>query len=80
MRAESALDKVSILPRNTVVTMDNTGYELDLLRDDGDFSLCRAKQLDNPVSVSALVASSFAPRSVARLEHEHALAPLLGHR
>jgi len=57
--------------------MDITGYELELLRDDGDFSLCRAQQLGNPVSVLALVASSPAPRSVARLEHEYALAALL---
>jgi len=59
------------------MTMDITGYELELLCGDGDFSLCRARQPGNPVSVLALVASSSAPRSVARLEHEYALAARL---
>ncbi|WP_031357372.1 AAA family ATPase [Caballeronia sordidicola] len=60
--------------------MDITGYELEPLRDDGDFSLYRARQPGNPVSVLALIAASSAPRSIARLEHEYALATLLDPR
>ena len=52
--------------------MDLTGYELETLRDDGEFLLHRARQPDNPVPVLTLVAT----RSplIKRLEHEYALA------
>ena len=52
--------------------MDLTGYELETLRDDGEFALHRARQLNNPVSVLALVAGR--QTLIKRLEHEHALA------
>jgi hypothetical protein len=57
--------------------MDLTGYELEPLHDDGDFSLYRARQPGNPVSVLTLVAARSAARSVARLEHEYTLADVL---
>jgi PAS domain S-box-containing protein len=57
--------------------MDLTGYELEPLRDDGEFALYRARQPGNPVSVLALVAGRSASRSIARLEHEYALAAVL---
>ncbi|WP_346779175.1 AAA family ATPase [Burkholderia sp. Ac-20365] len=60
--------------------MDLTGYELESLRADGDFSLYRARQPGNPVSVLTLVAARPASRSVARLEREFALAPVLDPR
>jgi len=60
--------------------MDITGYELEPLRDDGDFSLFRARQPGNPISVLALVAARSASRSIARLEHEYALAGMLDAR
>ena len=57
--------------------MDLTGYELESLRADGDFSLYRARQPGNPVSVLTLVAARSAARSIARLEREYALAAVL---
>ena len=57
--------------------MDLTGYELEGLRDDGDFSLYRARRPGSSASVLALVAARSEPRTVARLEREYALAPLL---
>ncbi|QBR03738.1 AAA family ATPase [Paraburkholderia pallida] len=57
--------------------MDLTGYELEPLHDDGDFSLFRARQPGNPVSVLTLVATRTASRSIARLEHEYTLASML---
>jgi PAS domain S-box-containing protein len=60
--------------------MDLTGYELEPLRDDGDFSLYRARQPGNPVSVLTLVATRSASRIFARLEHEFTLASLLDSR
>ncbi|GJH03365.1 ATP-binding sensor histidine kinase [Paraburkholderia terrae] len=60
--------------------MDLTGYELEWLRDDEDFSLYRARQPGNPVSVLTLVAARPAFRSITRLEHEYELAALLDSR
>ncbi|MGF6724559.1 putative ATPase/signal transduction histidine kinase/GAF domain-containing protein [Paraburkholderia sp. GAS41] len=54
--------------------MDITGCKLEPLREDGDFSLYRARPPGNSVSVLVLVAASGAPRCIARLEHEYALA------
>jgi predicted ATPase/signal transduction histidine kinase/GAF domain-containing protein len=56
--------------------MDLTGYELEPLREDGEFVLYRARQPGNPVPVLARVAGR-APRSITRLEHEYALAAVL---
>jgi len=52
--------------------MDLAGYELETLRDDGEFALHRARQLNNPVPVLALVAGR--QTLIKRLEHEYALA------
>ncbi|ACD16093.1 trifunctional serine/threonine-protein kinase/ATP-binding protein/sensor histidine kinase [Paraburkholderia phytofirmans] len=57
--------------------MDLTGYELEPLHDDGDFSLYRARRPRHAVSVLALVATRPASHSLTRLEHEYGLAPLL---
>ncbi|RFU49828.1 PAS domain S-box protein [Paraburkholderia sp. DHOC27] len=57
--------------------MDLTGYELEPLHDDGDFSLYRARRPNHAVSVLALVATRAASQSVTRLEHEYGLASLL---
>jgi len=57
--------------------VDLTGYELEPLHDDGDFSLYRARRPSHPVSVLALVATRTASHSITRLEHEYGLAPLL---
>src|SRR5260370_15468253 len=54
--------------------MDLTGYELETLRDSGEFVLSRARQLSNPVPVLVLVAERSAAASLKRLEHEYALA------
>src|SRR6267378_8103368 len=54
--------------------MDLTGYELETLRDSGEFVLSRARQLGNPVPVLVLVAERPASASLKRLEHEYALA------
>src|SRR4030081_2357698 len=53
--------------------MDLTGYELETLRDSGEFVLSRARQLGNPVPVLVLVAERPASASLKRLEHEYAL-------
>ena len=52
--------------------MDLAGYELETLRDDGEFALHRARQLNNPVPVLTLVAGR--QTLIKRLEHEYALA------
>jgi PAS domain S-box-containing protein len=57
--------------------VDFTGYELESLHDDGDFSLYRARRPCHPVSVLALVATRGAAHSITRLEHEYGLASLL---
>src|SRR5467141_2444751 len=54
--------------------MDLTGYELETLRDSGEFVLSRARQLGNPVPVLVLVAERPTSSSLKRLEHEYALA------
>src|SRR5712671_1475728 len=54
--------------------MDLTGYELETLRDSGEFVLSRARQLGNAVPVLVLVAERPASASLKRLEHEYALA------
>src|SRR5712671_1695956 len=54
--------------------MDLAGYELETLRDSGEFVLSRARQLGNPVPVLVLVAERAASASLERLEHEYALA------
>ena len=50
--------------------MDLTGYELETLRDSGEFVLSRARQLGNPVPVLVLVAERPASASLKRLEQE----------
>ncbi len=57
--------------------MDLTGYKLEPLHDDGDFSLYRARRPCFPVSVLALVATRTGSPCLTRLEHEYKLAPLL---
>ena len=52
--------------------MDLAGYELQTLRDDGEFALHRARRRDNPVPVLTLVAGR--QTLIKRLEHEYALA------
>src|SRR5467141_4209194 len=54
--------------------IDLAGYELETLRDSGEFVLSRARQLGNPVPVLVLVAERPASASLKRLEHEYALA------
>src|SRR5258708_13509227 len=54
--------------------MDLTGYELETLRDSGEFVLYRARQLGNSVPVLVLVAERPASSSLMRLNHEYALA------
>src|SRR5712671_608464 len=54
--------------------MDLTGYDLETLRDSGEFVLFRARKLGNPVPVLVLVAERPASASLKRLEHEYALA------
>src|SRR5260370_9993300 len=54
--------------------MDLTGYELETLRDSGEFVLSRARQLGNAVPVLVLVAERPASASRKRLEHDYALA------
>src|SRR5258705_174542 len=54
--------------------MDLTGYELETLRDSGEFILSRARQFGNAVPVLVLVAERPASASLKRLEHEYALA------
>jgi PAS domain S-box-containing protein len=54
--------------------MDLTGYELETLRDSGEFVLSRARQLGKAVPVLVLVAERPASASLKRLEHEYALA------
>src|SRR5262245_58606878 len=61
----------------TVRIMDLAEYELELLRDDGEFALYRARQPGDPVAVLALAAKRSAPRTIARIEHEYALAAAL---
>jgi len=60
--------------------MDFTGFQLELLHDDGDLSLCRARRPDTTVSLLALIAARPAAQSVARLEREYELASLLDPR
>jgi len=60
--------------------MDFTGFQLELLHDDGDLSLCRASRPDTPVSLLALIATRPASQCVRRLEHEYELASLLDTR
>ena len=52
--------------------MDLTGYELETLRDDGNFALHRARQRNNPVSILVLAARR--ATLIKQLEHEYALA------
>src|SRR6266851_3487623 len=54
--------------------MDLTGYELETLRDSGEFVLSRARQFGNPVPVLVLVAERPTSASLERLEHEYTLA------
>ena len=83
MIAKSESRKITVEPssqRDNMDYMDLTGYELEWLRDDEDFSLYRARQPGNPVSVLTLVAARPASRSITRLEHEYELAALLDSR
>jgi PAS domain S-box-containing protein len=57
--------------------MNLGGYELELLHDDGDFALYRARQPHNPVPVLARLPTRTTSQSIARLEHEYALASML---
>ena len=54
--------------------MDLTGYDLETLRDSGEFVLFRARQIGNAAPVLVLVAERRASASLKRLEHEYALA------
>jgi predicted ATPase/signal transduction histidine kinase/GAF domain-containing protein len=54
--------------------IDLTEYELELLRDGGEFILYLARQSSNPVPVLVLVAERPTSASLKRLEHEYALA------
>src|SRR5712671_6635835 len=54
--------------------MDLTGYDLETLRDSGEFVLFRARKLGNAAPVLVLVAERPASASLKRLEHEYALA------
>jgi PAS domain S-box-containing protein len=54
--------------------MDLAGYELETLRDSGEFVLCRARQRGNAGSVLVLVAERPISGTLKRLEHEYALA------
>jgi predicted ATPase/signal transduction histidine kinase len=54
--------------------MDLTGYDLETLRDSGEFVLARARQLGNASTVLVLVAERPTSASIKRLEHEYALA------
>jgi len=54
--------------------MDLTGYELETVRDSGEFVLSRARQHGNADHVLVLVAERPASASLKRLEHEYALA------
>src|SRR6266853_2114276 len=54
--------------------MDLTRYELETLRDSGEFVLSRARQLGNAVPVLVLVDEGPTSASLKRLEHEYALA------
>jgi predicted ATPase/signal transduction histidine kinase/GAF domain-containing protein len=55
--------------------IDLTGYELETLRDRGEFVLSRARRLGNAaMPVLVLVAERPASASLKRLEHEYALA------
>src|SRR5262249_25449715 len=69
--------KASVAAAIVRPAMDLTGYELELLRDDGELALYRARQPDGGAPVLALVAGRPGPTSIARLEHEYALAPFL---
>jgi PAS domain S-box-containing protein len=57
--------------------MDLAGYELEVLRDDSDFVLYRARHPADAVSVLALLPTRLTSQGVARLEHEYALASML---
>ena len=53
-----------------------SGYVLEILREDREFTLYRGRQHGNPspVLVVALAAERPSPQSVRRLEHEYSLA------
>ena len=53
-----------------------SGYVLEPLREDAEFTLHRGRQQDNsqPVLVIALSAEQPSPQSLKRLEHEYSLA------
>ncbi|WP_233888392.1 trifunctional serine/threonine-protein kinase/ATP-binding protein/sensor histidine kinase [Paraburkholderia flagellata] len=57
--------------------MDLAGYELEPLRDDGDYSLYRARKRSDPVTVLARVATRADSVGLKRLEREYGLAALL---
>src|SRR6266853_908744 len=65
---------IGLCRRREPSMMDLTGYELETLRDSGEFVLSRARLLSNPVPVLVLVAERPASASLERLEHEYALA------
>ncbi len=57
--------------------MDISEYALEVLRDDGELTLSRARSPCNSVSILTLVARRSAQKAVARLEHEFGLSKLL---
>jgi serine/threonine protein kinase len=54
-----------------------TEYELEVLRDDDEVVLYRARQPGNPVSVLALAVRDERSKAIVRLEHEYGLATVL---
>jgi predicted ATPase/signal transduction histidine kinase len=54
--------------------IDLTRYELETLRDSGEFVLARARRLGNATPVLVLVAERPTSASLKRLEHEYAFA------
>jgi predicted ATPase/signal transduction histidine kinase/GAF domain-containing protein len=57
--------------------MDLSAYHLQPLREDEEFVLYRARQPDNRGSILALVARRSTAKSIARLQHEFDLTPVL---
>ena len=58
--------------------MELAAYEAELLRDDGEFALYRARRHGDPDRILMLVARRVAAGGVRRLESEYALAGILG--
>jgi serine/threonine protein kinase len=59
---------------------ENSGYMLEPLREEADFTLYRGRELGNPMPILALAVAAEhpTPQSLRRLEHEWSLASELG--